>query len=171
MLKHKSRLNYFNSLSDFLKIDLAEEILTEIERFRSLIETSLKNKDEEKMSDYIKEFQRSSIDFSFLYGKYDFYTSQEEFIEGFYLSGDTLNARKLVDEISLVYDERLKLISNFDSTRQLELEERIMDEVNGYRRILFYTNIYDDKDRGEILEERIYNSIKDLEIFENLIKI
>jgi len=36
---------------------------------------------------------------------------------------------------------------------------------------LFYTNIYDDKDRGEILEERIYNSIKDLEIFENLIKI
>ena len=46
-----------------------------------------------------------------------------------------------------------------------------MDEVNGYRRILFYTNIYDDKDRGEILEERIYNSIKDLEIFENLIKI
>ena len=79
--------------------------------------------------------------------------------------------RKLVDEISLVYDERLKLISNFDSTRQLELEERIMDEVNGYRRILVYTNIYDDKDRGEILEERIYNSIKDLEIFENLIKI
>ena len=46
-----------------------------------------------------------------------------------------------------------------------------MDEVNGYRRILFYTNIYDDKDRGKILEERIYNSIKDLEIFENLIKI
>jgi hypothetical protein len=171
ILKHKSKLNYFNSLSDFLKIDLAEEILTEIERFRSLIETSLKNKDEEKMSDYIKAFQKSSIDFSFLYGKYDFYTSQEEFIEGFYLSGDTLNARKLVDEISLVYDERLKLISNFDSTRQLELEERIMDEVNGYRRILFYTNIYDDKDRGEILEERIYNSIKDLEIFENLIKI
>ena len=100
----------------------------------------------------LKEFQKSSIDFSFLYGKYDFYTSQEEFIEGFYLSGDTLNARKLVDEISLVYDERLKLISNFDSTRQLELEERIMDEVNGYRRILFYTNLYDDKDREEFLK-------------------
>jgi len=171
MHKHKLKLAYFNSLSDFLKIDLAEEILTEVERFRSLIETSLKNKDKEKMADYIKAFQKSSIDFSFLYGKYDFYTSQEEFIEGFYLSGDTLNARKLVDEISLVYEERLKLISNFDSTRQIELEERIMDEVNGYRRILFYTNIYDDKDRGEILEERIYNSIKDLEVFENLIKI
>ena len=55
----------------------------------------------------------------------------------FYLSGDSLNARKLVDEISVVYEERLKLISNFDSTRQIELEERIMDEVNGYRRILF----------------------------------
>jgi hypothetical protein len=145
--------------------------LTEIERFRSLIETSLKNKDIERMADYIKAFQKSSIDFSFLYGKYDFYTSQEEFIEGFFLAGDTLNARRLVDEISLVYDERLKIISNFDSTRQIELEERIMDEINGYRRILFFTNLYDNNERKEILEEKIYNSIKGLEIFENIIKI
>ena len=61
--------------------------------------------------------------------------------------------------------------SNFDSTRQIELEERIMDEVNGYRRILFYTNLYDNKGREELLEEKIYNSIKDLEVFQNLIKI
>ncbi len=70
-----------------------------------------------------------------------------------------------------MYEERLKLISNFDSTRQIELEERIMDEVNGYRRILFYTNLYDNEGREELLEERIYNSIKDLEVFQNLIKI
>ena len=74
-------------------------------------------------------------------------------------------------EINERYDERLKLISNFDSTRQIELEERIMDEVNGYRRILFYTNLYDNEGREELLEERIYNSIKDLEVFQNLIKI
>ena len=70
-----------------------------------------------------------------------------------------------------MYEERLKLISNFDSTRQIELEERIMDEVNGYRRILFYTNLYDNEGREKLLEERIYNSIKDLEVFQNLIKI
>ena len=64
-----------------------------------------------------------------------------------------------------------QVISNFDSTRQIELEERIMDEVNGYRRILFYTNLYDNEGREELLEERIYNSIKDLEVFQNLIKI
>ena len=46
-----------------------------------------------------------------------------------------------------------------------------MDEVNGYRRILFYTNLYDNKGREELLEEKIYNSIKDLAVFQNLIKI
>ena len=62
----------------------------------------------------------------------------------------------------------LKLISNFDSTRQIELEEELWTRSTDTR-ILFYA-IYMTIKGEELLEERIYNSIKDLEVFPNLIK-
>ena len=94
----------------------------------------------------------------------------EEFVEGLYLAGEIEDARALASKISGVYDNRLKIIQGFEPERQLELRSRIMDEINGYRRILLYVNLYDNEAQRDSLENKIYNRIKDLVIFDDMIE-
>ena len=168
--KHHSQLDYFNSLSLNLRYELGEEILTEVERYRALVEAVLDNKDNEKVGIYIQNFRSYSRAFAFLYGEYDYYTAMEEFVEGLYLAGEIEEARALVNKISEVYDERLEVIQGFEPERQLQLRNRIMDEVNGFRRILLYVNLYDNEAQRDSLENKIYNRIKDLVIFDDMVE-
>ena len=73
-------------------------------------------------------------------------------------------------EVIAVYENRLKIIQGFKPERQLELRDRIMDEINGYRRILLFVNLYDDDAQRDSLENKIYNSIKDLVIFDEMME-
>ena len=168
--KHQSQLNYFASLSLNLQYELGEEILTEVERYRALVEAVLDNKDEEKLAEYIQRFRESSRTFSFLYGEYDYYTALEEFVEGLYLGGETEEARALVEKIAAVYDERLALLARFSPERQEELYDRIMEELNGYRRVLLYVNLYDTDEQRDSLENRVFASMKDLAVFDSLLE-
>ena len=168
--KHQSQLNYFNSLELDLQYETGEEILTEIERYRALVEAVLNNNDDEKSGDYIEAFISSSRPFSFLYGAYDYYTALQPFVEGLYRSQKITSAQSLVNKIAEVYDERLSIIAQFDSNRQLELEDRIMDEVNAYRELLLFVNRYDATEQREKLEQRIYASMKDLTLFKDIIE-
>lgn len=167
--KHQSQLAYFNSLSLDLRYELGEEILTEIERYRALVEAALDNEDLEKTGEYIEEFRNQSRLFSFLYGAYDYYTTLQPFVEGLYKSQEKEQARELLTKIAEVYDERLRLISSFDPERQRELEDRIMEEVNGYRELLAFVIRYDQPEQREKLENRIYKSMKSLEMFKEII--
>ena len=167
--KHHSQLNYFNSLSLDLRYSLGEEILTEIERYRTLIEVVLKNKDNDKIVAYINAFQQISQQFAFLYGKYDYYTAMSEFVEGLYMGGDSSAARALTDKIAEAYRERLSIIARFDPERQRQLEDRIVDEIKGYRTLLLYVNLYDSPEALEKREQQMYSSMKDLTLFQEII--
>ena len=59
--KHQSQLDYFDSLSLDLRYELGEEILTEVERYRALVEAVLDNKDNEKAGEYIQNFRSYNI--------------------------------------------------------------------------------------------------------------
>ena len=168
--KHQSQLTYFNSLSLDLRYELGEDILTEVERYRTLVETVLENKDKEKLGSYIQDFRAYSSYFAFLYGEYDYYTALEEFVEGLYLAQETENARALADKVAGVYENRLRIIGGFEPERQRELNDRIMDEINGFRRVLLYVNLYDTDEQRDSMENRVYNSIKNLVVFEDLIE-
>ncbi len=168
--KHQSQLNYFGSLSLDLQYELGEEILTEIERYRALVEAVQNNKDTEKMGEYIVSFITFSDQFRFLYGNYDYYTAMIEFIEGLYLSNNEIKARELIEQIASVYEERISIISGFSPERQNELNDRIMDEVNGYRNVLLYVNLYGTEEQRDSLEKRIYTSLKQLSLFEEIIE-
>ena len=168
--KHQSQLDYFNSISLDLRYELAEEILTEVERYRALVEAVLDNKDNEKVGEYLQTFRSYSSAFAFLYGEYDYYTAMDEFVEGLYLAGKTEEARALATKIGAVYLKRLEIIQGFKPERQLELRDRIMEEINGYRRILLYVNLYDNDAQRDSLENKIYNNIKDLVIFDEMIE-
>ena len=168
--KHQSQLIYFNSLSLDLRYELGEDILTEVERYRTLVEAVLENKDKEKLGDYIQSFREHSSYFAFLYGEYDYFTALQDFIEGLYLAKRTEDARALANKVAEVYENRLRIIGDFDPNRQRELNDRIMDEINGFRRILLYVNLYDSDEERDSMENRVYNSIKNLAVFEELIE-
>jgi hypothetical protein len=161
-------LEYFESLSLNLQYDLGEDILTEVERYRALIEVIVDNKDSAFMASKIIDFQKHSAPFEFLYGSYDFYTSQEDFIEGLYSGGDQDAGRLLVENIALVYEKRLSQLSALDPEDQEAYEEIIMDEVNGYRRLMLYVSLHEDEEYLDQMEKRVFIAIEPLAVFDRI---
>ena len=166
--KYFDRLNYFNSLELELQYSLGEEILTEIERYRALVETIIDNRDKSKSSQSISKFQEISSKFIFLYGKYEYYTIMVDFVEGHYLSGNTDEARKLVENIAQEFDKRFKIISELSEENQKYLDNQIKEEMNKYRKMLIIVNSYDSEDYVKKLEERVFDVFSSLENVEKM---
>ena len=166
--KYRDQLEYFESLSLNFQYDLGEEILTEIERYRSLIEVIIDNNDEEFMSSKIVAFQKHTAPFEFLYGSYDYFTSQEDFVAGLYIGGDSIAGRSLIENIAFVYEKRLSQLSSLDHEDQTIYEEIIMDEVNGYRRLMLYVSLHETDAYRDRMEKRVFVAIEPLAMFDSL---
>jgi len=167
--KYIDQLDYFNSLELNFQYNLGEEILTEIERYRALVETVLDNRDKEFLSQSILEFQKATSPFIFLYGKYEYYTILDDFVEGLYLSGDNKEARKLVAKISAEYDKRFKILSDLSEENQEYLIDRIKEEMDNYKRLLLFVSIYENQDYIKKIEEQLYKAISGLNDVESLL--
>ncbi len=166
--KYRDQLEYFESLSLNFQYDLGEEILTEIERYRSLIEVIIDNNDEEFMASKIVAFQKHTAPFEFLYGSYDYFTSQEDFVAGLYIGGDSIAGRSLIENIAFVYEKRLSQLSSLDPEDQTIYEEIIMDEVNGYRRLMLYVSLHETDAYRDSMEKRVFVAIEPLAMFDSL---
>ena len=166
--KYRDQLEYFESLSLNFQYDLGEEILTEIERYRSLIEVIIDNNDEEFMASKIVAFQKHTAPFEFLYGSYDYFTSQEDFVAGLYIGGDSIAGRSLIENIAFVYEKRLSQLSSLDPEDQTIYEEIIMDEVNGYRRLMLYVSLHETDAYRDRMEKRVFVAIEPLAMFDSL---
>ena len=166
--KYRDQLEYFESLSLNLQYDLGEEILTEVERYRALTEVIIDNNDEAFMASKIVAFQNHTAPFEFLYGSYDYFTSQEDFVAGLYIGGDSIAGRSLIESIASVYEKRLSQLSGLDPEDQTAYEEIIMDEVNGYRRLMLYVSLHETDAYRDNMEKRIFIAIEPLAMFDSL---
>ena len=79
--KYIQRLNYFSSLDIYYQYNLTQEIVSEIERYRNMIDVSIENQDYDVASVQIISFLESSEPFSYLYGEFDYYLSLLDYIE------------------------------------------------------------------------------------------
>ena len=102
--KYSDELNYFGSLSPNEQYMIGEEIITQVERYRTLMEAILVNEDRELLKTELDHFTVSIQPFKNLYGDYDYYTSLTEFVEGYYLSGQKEKAEELVESIVSQYE-------------------------------------------------------------------
>ena len=166
--KYRDQLEYFESLSLNLQYDLGEEILTEVERYRALTEVIIDNNDEAFMASKIVAFQNHTAPFEFLYGSYDYFTSQEDFVAGLYIGGDSIAGRSLIESIASVYEKRLSQLSGLDPEDQTAYEEIIMDEVNGYRRLMLYVSLHETDAYRDNMEKRIFIAIEPLAMFDSM---
>jgi len=168
-LKYQDKLNYFYSLSPSFQFPIAEEILTEIERYRALVEIILDNRDYDFLEGKIDDFIQITEKFIYLYGEYEYYKLLDEFVEGYYLSGSNNKARNLCMKILNQYKERFDLYNSLSDENQKILTDRISEEVNSYRKLILYSSIYDDNSFTDTIEKELFNSIKNLSEFKKII--
>jgi hypothetical protein len=91
-----------------------------------------------------------------------------DFVEGHYISGNTDEARKLVENIAQEFDKRFKIISELSEENQKYLDNQIKEEMNKYRKMLIIVNSYDSEDYVKKLEERVFDVFSMIENVEKM---
>jgi hypothetical protein len=154
--KYADRLEYFTSLDANTQYGLGEEIITEIERYRTLVEADLKHAEKSNLAPMLNQFLGATLPFKFLYGDYEFYTSLVDVAEGYYLIDEIELAQNLSIKIADQYSKRMELFAQFSPSNQLQLQDRIKQEWTSYNYFLQIINSYDDTSFFKSLEEQ-YN--------------
>ena len=160
--KYADRLTYFASLDPNQQYGIGEEIITEIERYRTLIEAVLVHDDKQILEQMLDQFMQTSRPFLFLYGEFDYYTELEEIMLGYYSAGNILKARMLGRVISDVYQDRMALFSRFPQEGQLQIVQRIKSGVMNYRAFLDDIKVNDTITFYRPLDSLYQETIKDL---------
>ena len=154
--KYADRLEYFTSLDANTQYGLGEEIITEIERYRTLVEADLKHAEKSNLAPMLNQFLGATLPFKFLYGDYEFYTSLVDVAEGYYLIDEIELAQNLSVKIADQYSKRMELFAQFSPSNQLQLQDRIKQEWTSYNYFLQIINSFDDTSFFKSLEEQ-YN--------------
>ncbi|MDC3367112.1 DUF2723 domain-containing protein [Flavobacteriaceae bacterium] len=134
--KYYDRLNYFSSLDADLQYSLGEEIITEIERYRTLVEADLKHAEKADLLPTLDQFMAAADSFKYLYGDYEYYTSLIDVAEGYFIISEMKLAESLSKKITGEFKKRLQLYSQFSQDNQLLLEDRIKNEFLNYNYLL-----------------------------------
>ena len=158
--KYADRLNYFSSLQTNDQYLLGEEILTEIERYRALVEADLKHSEKSNLSITLDKFIAAITPFRYLYGDYEFYTGLIDVAEGYYILGEIEIAQNLSKKIANQFSERMKLFSQFSSSNQGQVQDRIKREWGAYNYFLQIINSFDESIFFDSLKVQYNRNIK-----------
>ena len=142
--KYIQRLNYFSSLDIYYQYNLTQEIVSEIERYRNMIDVSIENQDYDLASVQIISFLESSEPFSYLYGEFDYYLSLLDYIEVLYKSEDYENSKMIVFEIKEQFEKRLSTFSTLPEDSQLYYIENISSDINNYQNAINQIKRFDN---------------------------
>ena len=158
--KYFDRLNYFSSLKTDFQYGMGEEIVTEIERYRTLIEVIIANEDKEILELELDKFISSVQPFIFLYGEYDYYTSLYDVVDGYYISKADKKAQKIGLKILSVYKKRLNVFISLSPENKVRYADQIKNEILDFR---YFIEMILSNDKSEFSKnaETEYNSTVD----------
>jgi hypothetical protein len=141
--KYSDKLNYFASLEIFNQYDVGEEIISDIERFRNLIETIQESGEREILADQIKSFISSTEQFNYIYGEYDYYISLSNFLVSLLELNEVEYSISVIDKIEEQLIRRVSVFSNIDEDEQVYYIEGITSDINKYSRLINQIEKYD----------------------------
>ena len=162
-LKYSDRLNYYSSLEIFNQYNVGEEIISDIERYRNLIETMLVFDTSEITVEEIKRFISSSEKFNFIYGEFDYYMSVSDLIVSLVKSNELEYSKQIIDKIEDLLIRRVSVFSNLDEDEQIFYIEGITSDINNYSKIinsleLFNSEFYENYKKN--LDELLKNIVE-----------
>ncbi len=165
--KYRDEMEYFSSLKPSEQYLLGEEIITQAERYRTLMEAVLVNKDKILLSKSLNQFIEAITPFVNLYGEYDFYTSLSMFVEGYYLAGEQVKAKNLIEDIAKQYEGRFAMIANFSQNDQQLVFDRIKEEILDFQQMIDLVKNF-DQDQADSLQLRFDKSMSQFKINEKV---
>ena len=163
--KYRDEMEYFSSLKPSEKYLLGEEIITQAERYRTLLEAVLVNEDKILLSKSLNQFIEAITPFVNLYGEYDFYTSLSMFVEGYYLAGEQVKAKNLIEDIVRQYEGRFAMIANFSQNDQKLVFDRIKEEILDFQQMIDLVKNF-DQDLADSLQLRFDKSMSQFKLDE-----
>ena len=163
--KYRDEMEYFSSLKPSEQYLLGEEIITQAERYRTLMEAVLVNEDKILLAKSLNQFIEAITPFVNLYGEYDFYTSLSMFVEGYYLAGEQVKAKNLIEDIAQQYEGRFAMIANFSQNDQQLVFDRIKEEILDFQQMIDLVKNF-DQDLAESLQLRFDESMSQFKLDE-----
>ena len=158
--KYIQSLKYYSQLSTskssrFSIYTYAENIITDTERYRSLVETVLKSNNNELKSESIQQFLSSTEFVKELYGDYDYYSLLTQFVEELFDLENKELARELFIKISGQLKYRINIYLSLENKNNYT--ELILNDFIQLRDLVKTINIYDSN------EEYVLGETKNIE--------
>ena len=163
--KYRDEMEYFSSLKPSEQYLLGEQIITQAERYRTLMEAVLVNEDKILLAKSLNQFIEAITPFVNLYGEYDFYTSLSMFVEGYYLAGEQVKAKNLIEDIVQQYEGRFAMIANFSQNDQQLVFDRIKEEILDFQQMIDLVKNF-DQELAESLQLRFDKSMSQFKLDE-----
>lgn len=142
------KLDYFASFSEADKGLYQEVIITEIERYRDLVNVVVEAQDSNCASAMVQDFIENTTAFAPLYSAYDYYRLMTSYVSVLFAADMPASGRLLFDAIAQVYQNRMALFSQIPEEELDYYKENIAEEVTNYQRVVEeYQTLEPDLDR------------------------
>ena len=129
-------MRYYAQWNSDEQLMLMEDIVANVERYKSLLTEIIKAKDHKSMTALYDSFFESIMPFSYIYGKYDFYTQLTPFVAALYDSDQVELARDLSTEIAQQYIDLLKRFLKLEDEQLSYFEMEIGIEIQAYKSLV-----------------------------------
>jgi len=139
--KYQQNLKYYSSLSKskeskFSIYSFAENIVTDTERYRVLVESALNSNNIDFIGKSIEEFIYNTEYVEEFYGKYEYYTLLIPFLENLYIYETSDLSKDLYINISNELKNRLLIFGQMEQNEKSDYVENIANNLFQYTKIL-----------------------------------
>ena len=129
-------MRYYAQWDNDDQLALMEDLVGNVERYKSLLTEVVQARDYETLAAIYNPFYESILPFSYIYGKYDFYTELTPFVAGLYAADQLELARELSGHIAQQYIDLLNRFLTLEKEQLTYFEMEIGIEVEAYKSLV-----------------------------------
>ena len=144
-------MRYYTQWDNDDQLALMEDLVGNVERYKSLLTEVVQARDYETLAAIYDPFYKSILPFSYIYGKYDFYTELTPFVAGLYAADQLELARELSGHIAQQYIDLLNRFLTLEKEQLTYFEMEIGIEVEAYKSLV--STIKRNETDSEVIEE------------------
>ena len=144
-------MRYYAQWDNDDQLALMEDLVGNVERYKSLLTEVVQARDYETLAAIYNPFYESILPFSYIYGKYDFYTELTPFVAGLYAADQLELARELSGHIAQQYIDLLNRFLTLEEEQLRYFEMEIGIEVEAYKSLV--STIKRNETDSEVIEE------------------
>ena len=133
---YQEYMRYYAQWDSDDQLALMEDLVGNVERYKSLLTEVVQAKDHKTLAAIYNPFYESILPFSYIYGKYDFYTELTPFVAGLYAADEMELARELGGHVAQQYIDLLNRFLTLEKEQLTYFEMEIGIEIEAYKTLV-----------------------------------